>query len=339
MIRMMEFSVSNLVATLSRQDSARLRQGKPTASPAETANPDKTGAEENPSVQLASLSAKALSEAAGAAKRLKDSFEEGRKVADGLRESMNASRRAMAAETVERLKKMVKDLSAMALANPKGVARMVRLLSRQLAKAVADYADAAGSDAEAAKATREAEAAQSAVEKNQAAAETPATEAAPRTRTDSGPKDKEGAAATPDKPAEAKAGTSSGAESKDGTEKGVDAEEKSSAAEPAPAVDPAEQAKAQRERVRKAYMTAGAAIAEGGGEEKFLRDVEIVRRALESLLRLTISSLEDEKERKEAGDETAQNLDEVKESVAAIREIRSDATTQAVSAALADATA
>jgi hypothetical protein len=71
---------------------------------------------------------------------------EGRKVADDLRGRLKAGRKAHAQGTVDRLKHQMQELSKLAIANPKGAARLLKAMSQQLARAAKDYA-AMGPDA------------------------------------------------------------------------------------------------------------------------------------------------------------------------------------------------
>jgi hypothetical protein len=74
-------------------------------------------------------------------------FSEARQAADNVRVDYSKQAKAHARETVERLRKQISELSLVAALNPKGVARMVRTMARELSMAAKEYGDSGDTQA------------------------------------------------------------------------------------------------------------------------------------------------------------------------------------------------
>lgn len=69
-------------------------------------------------------------------------YRQARQAADRVNVDYSHQAKGQARETVERLKKQISELSLVTVINPKGVARMIRAMARELSMAAKQYSDA-----------------------------------------------------------------------------------------------------------------------------------------------------------------------------------------------------
>lgn len=221
--------------------------------------------------------------------RIRQAVEDGRRAADGLRQSMAAERKARARAVVERLKQQLTQLSQTVALNPKAAARLLRQMERQLADAVSEYAKAGGSKSEVA-ATPKASPAAS------AASDPAKTDSTPTADTAASAADAAKAEARDAAPA--RAGMTSGQAS--------DAAAAASAAE--------------REKARNAYLSIADARTARAPDEKFIRDARQIHEQMKSLMRAMLMRIEDERERERNASAFAKNAEVIEKGLAEIEE-------------------
>ncbi|WP_173975009.1 hypothetical protein [Magnetospirillum sp. LM-5] len=214
--------------------------------------------------------------------RVRQAVEDGRRVADGLRQSMSAERKARARETVERLKQQLLQLAPVLALNPKAAASVLRQMARQLADAVSDYARDGEPRADVA----------------------PASAASSSETAAAGPAAQPGAASDAAARAAEPAAPSGAAKTETPARVSMTTGEASDAAAAAHA--------AEREKARNAYQAAAGAQQIHAPDEKFIRDARQVFERLKVMVRGMLALLEDEHQRKKearAFDENAEIIE------------------------------
>ncbi|OAN45925.1 hypothetical protein A6A05_16570 [Magnetospirillum moscoviense] len=214
--------------------------------------------------------------------RVRQAMDEGRRIADGLRQSMSSERKARARETVERLKQQLLQLAPVLALNPKAAASVLRQMTRQLADAVSDYARDGAPRTNAAPAPAAAASSSGAALSDPAASETTPSATA--------------AADPAAQPVAAKAEPAARVTMTPGEASDVAAAARA----------------AEREKARTAYQAAAGAQEIHAPDEKFLREARQVFERLKVMVRGMLALLEDEHQRKKearAFDENAEIIE------------------------------